>query len=60
MNGEVAEQPSCCSDQGRSAAVGVKRCWKMLQECIFENLEHELELAERHTWTCPQKDRRVA
>jgi len=43
MNGEAAEQPSCCSDQARSAAVGVKRCWKMLQECIFEILEHELE-----------------
>ena len=43
VNGEAAEQPSYCSDQARSAAVGVKQCWKMLQECIFENLEHELE-----------------
>ena len=31
------------SDQVRSAAVGAKQRWKMLQECIFENLEHELE-----------------
>jgi len=42
VNGEAAEKPSYCSDQARSAAVGVKRCWKMLRECIFENLEHEL------------------